>query len=127
MDAERTEEQHESLWWLTVSPTIWLAHFLASYITVAIFCAKLAGREGSLGPARVAIAVYTAIALAGIVATGLRGLRCHGFETATIPHDFDTKKSRHAFLGFAVVLLSGLSFVATVYVALPALFYGSCR
>lgn len=123
---EETAERRQSLWWLALSPAIWALHLLASYITVAIWCAKQ-GREAALGPTRVAIAVYTAVALAGIVVTGLHGFRRHGYGTAAVPHDFDTRADRHRFLGFATVLLSGASFVGTVYVALAPVFIGDCR
>ena len=119
-------EQDESLWWLAVSPTIWTLHFLASYVTAAIWCAKQ-GRDATLGPVRVAIAVYTLVALAGIAAVGWHGFRRHSHGAATVPHDFDTPGDRHRFLGFATLLLSGLSFVATVYVALAAVFVETCR
>jgi hypothetical protein len=120
-------EEQESLWRLTLSPTIWAAHFLLSYISAALWCAKIAGRDGDLGAIRLAIAVYTGLALVGIVSVGWRGLHRHRFGSTTGPHDFDTLESRHRFLGFATLLLSGLSGVATVYVALAAVFIGSCH
>lgn len=123
--AERSEHD-ESLWWLAASPGIWAVHLLASYVTVAVWCAKVVGRDGSLGAARVAVVVYTAVALAGVAATGWRAYRRHKFGTATVPHDFDTRDDRHRFLGFATFLLSGLSAVAIAYVALTVLFIGSC-
>ena len=55
----QTSEKHQSLWLLTASPTIWAAHFLLSYATAAIWCAKIAGPGGSLTTVRVAIAVYS--------------------------------------------------------------------
>lgn len=123
--SELTEEK-ESLWILTSSPTIWAAHFLLSYITAAIWCAKVAGRDGSLAEVRAAIVVYTVLALIGIGITGWIGLRMHRFGTATVPHDFDTPEDRHRFLGFATLLLSALSAVATLYVALAAVFVRNC-
>jgi hypothetical protein len=120
-------EHEESLWWLTVSPSIWAAHFLASYLTAAIWCAKAVPPGGPLAPVRTAIAAYTAVALAGIVATGWHGLRRHRLGTAARPHDVDTPGDRSRFLGFATLLLSGLSAVATVYVALVAVFVETCR
>ena len=119
-------EEHESLWLLTVSPVIWTAHFLLSYGTAAIWCAKVAGPGGSLLQARLAIAVYTALALTGIGITGWAGYRRHNFGGAT-PHDFDSPEDRHGFLGFATLLLSALSAAATVYVALAAVFIESCQ
>jgi hypothetical protein len=122
-----THESRQSLWLLIVSPTVWAAHFLLSYVTAAIWCAKAAGSDASLRGVRVAIAVYTAIALGVIGVNGVDGLRRHrhGYETTT--HDFDTPADRHRFLGFATLLLAGLSFVATVFVAVVVLFFEDCR
>jgi hypothetical protein len=120
-------EEHESLWMLTAAPVIWAVHFLASYCTAAIWCAKLAGPDGALGSVRVAIAVYTVLALIGIGITGWHAFRRHSFGATTVPHDFDSRESRHRFLGFATLLLSALSAVATLYVALAAVFIGSCH
>jgi membrane protein YdbS with pleckstrin-like domain len=118
-------EQHENLWRLTWSPGIWIAHFLLSYLTAAIWCAKV-GAGASLSMVRVAIVVYTLVALAGIAITGWQGYRRHRHGTETGRHDFDSPAGRHGFLGFATLLLSGLSAVATVYVALAAVFIGRC-
>ncbi|MCZ7683018.1 MAG: hypothetical protein M5U28_31100 [Sandaracinaceae bacterium] len=122
------EAQGERLFWLAVSPAIWMAHLLVTYATVAIWCAKVVDRAGSLGGARALIVAYTVLALAGVAATGRRGFRRRReFGTAAAPHDFDSPEGRQRFLGFAVLLLSGLSAVGILYVALPALFFGSCR
>lgn len=120
-------EENESLWILIASPMLWVVHFLLCYLTAAIWCAKLAGPAGSLGGVRVAIAVYTVLALLGIGITGWGAFRRHSFGSATVPHDFDTPADRHRFLGFATLLLSALSAVATLYVALAAVFIGSCH
>lgn len=120
-------EKRESLWMLTISPVIWSLHFLLSYITAAVWCEKMAGRDGSLWDVRVAIAVYTLVALIGIGITGWIGFRRHSFGDAETPHDFDSPEDRHRFLGFATLLLSALSAVATVYVALAAVFIETCR
>ena len=120
-----TAEERQHLLLLAASPTIWAAHFLASYLTAAVWCAK-AGRLAGLGGVRWAIAAFTLAALGGIAFVGLRGLRRHRYGSATVPHDVDTPEDRHRFLGFATVLLSALSVVAVIYVALPALFFGAC-
>lgn len=120
-------EHHESLWNLIVPPAIWSAHFLLTYITAAVWCAKSEQASGDLTPIRTAILVYTLVALAGIALAGWRGYQRHSFAGVNSPHDFDSAAGRHAFLGFAVVLLATLSAIATIYVALPALFIGSCR
>ena len=108
---------------LAVSPTIWAVHFLLSYITAAIWCAKVAA---PLGPVRIAIAVYTVVALAAIGMVAWHGTRQHRYGGSTLPHDFDTAEDRHRFMGFATLLLSGLSVVATIFVAMTALFFDTC-
>ncbi len=124
---EQLQEEHESLWPLATPPLIWAAHLLLSYCTAAIFCEKLAARESSLDPVRAAVFAYTGIALVGIFVIGLRGYRRHRYGDSTTPHDFDSPEDRHRFLGFATFLLAGLSAVAVLYQAFPAVFIGSCR
>ena len=123
---ESLAERKESLWRLVVSPTIWAAHLLLSYVTAAIYCAKLVPRDASIAPVRLAIVIYTAVALAGIAYNGWDGYRRHRFGAATLPHDDDTPADRHRFLGFATALLAGLSVVATLYAALVVVFVRSC-
>lgn len=120
-------EKNESLWLLTISPAIWAAHFMLCYLTAAIWCAKLAEPDGSLGVVRVAIAIYTVLALAGIGITGWVGYRKHRFGNSPLPHDSDSPEDRRRFLGFATLLLSALSVVATLYAALVAVFFWSCH
>lgn len=120
-------EEKENLWVLIVSPIIWAAHFLLCYLTAAIWCAKQAGRDASLGPVRWAIAAYTIVALIGIAWNGRSGLRRHRFASEPLPHDFDTPGDRHRFLGFATLLLAGLSAVATLFAATVAIFFHDCR
>ena len=120
-------EHRESLWWLAASPSVWAVHFVATYATVAIWCAKAVGQDGPLGAARMAVVVYTVLALAIVAVIGRIALRRHRFGAQTVPHDFDTSEDRHRFLGFATLLLSALSAVAIVYVALPFFFIGTCR
>lgn len=124
---ERLAERHESLWRLVVSPSIWAAHLMLSYITAAIFCAKYVPRDASIGPVRWAIVAYTAIALLGIAWNGWDGFRRHRHGGASLPHDDDTPDDRHRFLGFATALLAALSAIATIYAALVVVFVRSCR
>jgi hypothetical protein len=130
MSTPRNDETHESrqsLWRPMIPPLIWAAHFLASYATAAIWCAKVAGRDGPLHGARLAIAIYTVLALAGIAIVGWRGWQRHSFDGSETQHDFDTRADRHRFLGFATALLAGLSAVATIFTALAAVFFSDCR
>ncbi len=120
-------EQDETLWRLTVPPTIWAAHFLLSYISASVWCSKLGQAGASIGGIRVAIAVLTVVALAGIGMAGIGGYRRHGRGFETAEHDFDSPVDRHRFLGFATLLLAGLSAVATIFTALPAVFIENCR
>jgi hypothetical protein len=121
-------EERQTLWLLTVSPTIWAVHFLLSYIGAAVWCGKFAGRDAGLGTIRTVIVVLALVALAGITLAGWRGWKKHsyGHGASQPPHDQDTPEDRHRFLGFATVLLSALSAVATIYVTMSTFFIGSC-
>jgi hypothetical protein len=154
MKLTQTEPQASgtySLWLLTIAPAIWAAHFLLCYVSAAIWCAKFAPPGGSLGSIRAAIAWYTAVALVGITVIGWEGFRRHsdpstglgagpstglgagpstglgagGTEATT--HDLDSAEDRHRFLGFATLLLAGLSAVGVLYAAVAATFFESCR
>jgi hypothetical protein len=120
-------ETRESLWMLIASPAIWALHFLLCYLTAAVLCAKFADAGSTLTTIRYAVALYTLLALAGIAVTTAVGYRQHRLGRASVPHDYATDADRHRFLGFATLLLSGLSAVAVLYVALAALFPGGCR
>jgi len=119
-------EEREGLWRMAASPTMWAVHFLLSYVTAAIWCAKVAGPGSSLAAVRTAIVVYTLLALTGIVAMGWAGYRRHRLGGASLPHDDDTPEDRHRFLGFATLLLSALSAVAVVYAATVTIFIDRC-
>jgi hypothetical protein len=123
----RLAERSGMLWLMAASPSIWAAHFMLCYITAAVWCGVVVGRDAPLGTARVAIAIYTAVALAAIAAVGYHGYRRHRLGDSPVPHDADTPEDRHRFLGFSTFLLSGLSFVAVVWSALAAVFIGACR
>jgi hypothetical protein len=125
--AELLPERTVHLLMLAAAPAIWILHFLLSYVTVAIWCARIAGPGGPLGGARTAIAWYTIFALAGIALVGWSGYTRHRHGTETQPHDSDMPEARHRFLGFATLLLAGLSAVATVYVAMSAMFFQTCH
>lgn len=123
----RLPERHERLWLIAAPPTVWAAHFLLSYCTAAVWCAKAADPSESLGAVRVAIAVFTVLALGAIALFGWAGWKRHRRGRARAPHDDDTPEDRHRFLGFATFLLAGLSGVAVLYAAMVPLFIGTCR
>lgn len=126
MPAQR--QRPESLWILVIGPGIWALHFLLSYVFAAVHCAKAASIDAGLGPVRMAVASFTAIALAVIVATGMYGWRRLRMDTVEPgPHDESTAGDRRRFMGLATLLLSGLSGVATIYVAVVVAFFENCR
>ena len=124
--ATHVPEDRRGLWLLTASPIVWAAHFLLCYGTAAVWCAKVVGLGGSLATTRMAILVYTIVALGVIAIIGTIGFRRHSFDGGAVPHDDDTPEDRHRFLGFATLLLSSLSAVAVVYAAIVAIFVRSC-
>ena len=130
-----TTPDRDSLWLLTVAPTVWAAHLLLCYVTAAIWCAKFAGPTGSLNGVPQAVAWYTAVALGAIAVVGWEGWRRHRYPstalgaggTETTTHDLDSREDRHRFLGFATLLLAGLSAVGVLYAAMAATFFDTCR
>jgi hypothetical protein len=124
--ASAVQERRQSLWLLTFSPAIWAIHFLLSYAAAALWCGPLQAQAGGTGPLQAGVAGTALLALLGIGVTGRIGWRKHKYGNESPPHDRDTPEDRHRFLGFATVLLSGLSAIATIYVALSVLLVGSC-
>jgi hypothetical protein len=118
-------EARASLLALAAPPLAWAAHFLLSYGTAAVYCAKLAGAGGSLGAARWAITAYTAAALAVVAWLGWRGYLLQR-SSAGARHAGSVLASER-FLGFTALLLACLSELAIAYGALVILFVRDCR
>lgn len=116
----------ESLWTLFTAPAVWAVHFLLCYAGAAIYCAKREALDFSFDAVRMAIAAITAAALLMILVSAYLAWRQWGFGTEEPPHDDPTRRDRNRFQGFATLLLSGLSFVAVIYVAMPILFIREC-
>ena len=116
-----------SLWTLFTAPTLWALHFLACYVTAAVFCAKTGGGGPSYDTMRLWLSGITVLALAAILVSALLAFRQWGFGVADPPHDAPTERGRLLFQGFATLLLSGLSFVAVLFTALPLLFIAACQ
>jgi hypothetical protein len=112
---------------LAAPPAIWFSHFLACYGSAAVWCARYVGPGGSLAPLSPAFIVLTIVAMAGIAVVGIGAYRRHRHGDAEPPHDFDSAADRHRFLGFATLLLAGLSLVATLFSAGAALTFDVCR
>ncbi len=115
-----------TLWTLIVPPGVWAAHFLFCYLWAATSCAKTrALTPFSQLPNAAMIATILAlvlIAIAGVIAW--RKERTPGDPP---PHEQGTEIDRLRFLAKATLLLSGLSFVAVIFTALPLLFLHDCR
>ncbi|SMH29994.1 hypothetical protein [Mesorhizobium australicum] len=118
--------QVETLWTLFTAPVVWALHFLACYVGAAIFCEKPGFLGNDFDNLRIAIGVVTALSLGMIALSAALAWRQWGFGTGDPPHDDPTRRDRLLFQGYATLLLSGLSFVAVVFTALPALFITEC-
>lgn len=123
--AQPTDRQ--SLWQIVIAPTTWAIHFTLCYITAAVWCAKIAGRAGSLGTARLLIMLYTVVAVTIILLATQRAWRQHRQGHQTPPHDEDSVGDRRRFLGLATLLLCQLSLMATLFTALVPILVGDCR
>ncbi|WP_223861535.1 hypothetical protein [Geminicoccus harenae] len=115
-----------NLWFLIAPPTIWALHFLFCYVTAAVICAK-SGLSADLRPIQIAIGAATVVAALLIVAAGWKAYRHWRPSSELPPYDDPSDDDREQFLGISTFLLSCLSLVGVVFVALPALFIADCR
>lgn len=116
----------ESLWTLFTAPVVWALHFLACYVGAAIFCDKPGFLGGNFDTLRIAIGLLTLLSLAMIALAAILAWRQWGFGASDPPHDDPNRRDRLLFQGYATLLLSGLSFIAVIFTALPALFMTEC-
>ncbi len=116
----------ETLWTLFTAPVVWAVHFLVCYVGVSVFCAKHPLLAFGFGAVRAGVAAATVVALLLIFLSAYLAWRQWGFGIHDPPHDDSTAHDRRLFQGFATLLLSGLSFVAVIYVAMPILFIADC-
>ncbi|WP_246253349.1 hypothetical protein [Sulfitobacter maritimus] len=124
-DAHEFRAEALSLWRITFGPLIWALHFVCSYGATALVCAK-AGAE-AVPVLRMGIGIGTLLALALIFWFGLQAWRQWDLRRdREWENDAGTGEDRHQFLGHAGFLLAAISFIGVVYVALPALFIGTC-
>jgi hypothetical protein len=122
----RTAESRQPLWIVPGSLVVWGLHFMLSYVTAAVWCGKLAGRLAPLATAQTAIAVYTTAALMAIGAIGWMGYKAHATGEGEPPHDADSPADRHRFIGFAALLIAGLSAIAVLFTALSSMLVETC-
>lgn len=120
-------QTRDTLWTLIATPTVWALHFLLCYVAAAYRCAPNAEVFESIETVRLAIAGLTVIALLVIASIGARSFREWRVNEGSFPHSDDTPEDRERFLEFSSVLLAALSFVAVLFVALPAVLLSDCR
>ena len=120
---ERIRSLHATLWTLIVPPGAWAAHFLFSYLWASVQCAK----TGDFARYPAVFWAGTALALAVIVASGAIAWVQSRTPGDPPPHAHGTDVDRLRFIATSTLLLSGLSFVAVVFDALPVVFIGDCR
>jgi hypothetical protein len=123
----RTAESRQRLWIVPGPLVIWALHFMLSYVTVALWCGRLAGRLEPLAIAQTAIVAYTAIALTALAAIGRMGYKAHALGAGEPPHDADSPADRHRFIGFAALLVTGLSATAVLFTAGSAMLVETCQ
>ncbi len=114
-----------TLWWIAIAPALWAAHFLACYVSAAIWCEKFAS-GGEKVWLNTAITAFSVIALTGIAWVAWSSLRNFRRGNPTLPYDFDDPEERTHFLGFTAFLLAILSGIATLFTVLVFLLVGSC-
>ncbi|MCJ8520139.1 phage shock protein PspC (stress-responsive transcriptional regulator) [Pseudorhizobium tarimense] len=117
----------ETLWTLFTAPTVWAFHFIVCYVVVAIYCEKALVWSIDFNAIRIGLGIFTLMALAMILLSAYLAWRQWGFGSGDPPHSQATDQDRRLFQGFATLLLSGLSFVAVVYVAIPLIFIAGCQ
>ncbi|HET6520542.1 MAG TPA: hypothetical protein VFG47_12100 [Geminicoccaceae bacterium] len=125
------EFDRDSLFSIIAGPLVWAVHFLVLYVTAAVACAK-----GFFGVEVLGLGVVQTVAAAatlGAVAFIVHGARMSwrrwrtGPSSPPPPHDRSDPDSRRRFIAYSGLLLCGLALIATVWQALPVLFFHSCR
>lgn len=129
-DEREFAEASASLWRITFGPLIWAAHFGLSYAGAAVICAKTGG--AAVSGLRLGIGALTLAALVAIAWIGWRAwiqwdMRADRADDPEDRNQWGTSEDRQQFLGHAAFLLAVISFIGVAYVALPAVFIGTCR
>ncbi|WP_237607612.1 transmembrane prediction [Roseimaritima sediminicola] len=120
-------EISERLWWIVIGPTLWALHFLACYLTAAIWCAKYAAEADSDALLLILVAIYSVVAVAGIVVFGVISYRNHRRGCEALPEDLDRPRDRGRFIALAGLLLALLSLVATLFTAAVFVLVRGCH
>ena len=127
--------ERDSLFTLIAGPLVWVVHFLSLYVLTAIACAQGFFHEEILAVRVVPLVggAVTLVAVALILDAALlsyrrwRGMPWDGAPAPMPPHDRNDVASRRRFMAYAGLLLSGLALIATIWEALPLVFFASCQ
>ena len=116
------DEDRQSLWLLTISPAIWAAHFLLSYLGASLAC----GAGLAITLVHTAVGAGTMLALAAIAFIGWQAWQRLNYGDEQAPHDADSPEDRHRFLGLATLLLSMLSAIAIIFATVSVFMVTTC-
>ncbi len=125
------EFDRDSLFSIIAGPMVWAVHFLVLYVMAAVACAKGFYDAEILGIGVVRL-IGAAVTLGAVVLI-LHGTRMSwrrwrtGPSSPPPPHDASDPDSRSRFIAYSGLLLCGLALIATVWQALPLLFFDACR
>ncbi len=115
----------QRLWWIVIAPLLWALHFLACYVTAAIWCEKYSSGADirSLGWM---ITAYSVVSLTGILIVGTLSFWNLPPADSLVPDEFDDPSDRSHFLHFTSLLLAVLSGIATIFTVLVFVLVGRC-
>lgn len=127
--------ERDSLFTVIAGPLVWTVHFLSLYIFTAIACAHGFFHEQILGVRMVplfggAVTVVAAVLILDALVLSYRrwrGMPWDGQPGPLPPHDGNDVASRRRFMAYAGFLLSGLALIATIWEALPLVFFATCQ
>jgi hypothetical protein len=127
-EARRETGSGTDLWQVILAPVVWSAHFLVSYVGTAVYCEKV-GREAALDPVRVLVILATVagLVIVGVSTRGLWKVRGRSLTDDDFDYEYNSPEERHRFLSHVALMLSALSAIGMLYVALPAFLLDSCR
>ena len=121
--------ERDSLLGMVGAPIVWAVHFVTVYVLVSLACAfRFAeGRVLGIGivPFLIGIATLIAVILITMLARlGYRRWRQTEADRRRMDPDL---WERRRFMALTALLLSGLSLIATIWVAVPVALIEPCR
>ncbi|NOT45318.1 MAG: hypothetical protein HOP14_12010 [Acidobacteria bacterium] len=136
MTLEHLAEERQPVWIVPAPLVVWALHFLACYVTAALWCGPAVGTApggAALGNTALAglplalFTIYTLASMLALLALIRMGYRAHTLGDASPPHDADSPADRHRFIGYATLLIAGLSLVAVIYSAMAVFMVQTCQ